>query len=188
MQVLTWTEKMFVRGGKKIDIVLEQPDAQMGYYRDVFVLAFPTPFSGTKQIVDWRLKANFPGPTHDGHMSCHDCASPTAPPPFPAGEWIIDPALVIDISNYMTSFIFIIMGIGLTIEGGIRNTTKMLKNGLTSDETTHILAIVIGLMAVFLGVIGTFMPGIESPIFIAFKGTLSIFAIIIIVIETLFVK
>ena len=42
MQQLVWTETT-VSGPKRIDIALPQPSANEGYYRDAFVLAFPTP-------------------------------------------------------------------------------------------------------------------------------------------------
>ncbi len=40
MQQLVWTET-FVAGGKRADVLLAQPAADLGYYRDAFVLALP---------------------------------------------------------------------------------------------------------------------------------------------------
>ncbi|NNM84467.1 MAG: hypothetical protein HKL96_01725 [Phycisphaerales bacterium] len=42
MQVLVWTSTQAV-GGKQLDILLPQPAANVGYYQDAMVLAYPTP-------------------------------------------------------------------------------------------------------------------------------------------------
>ncbi len=42
MQQLVWTETA-VPGGKAVDVVLRQPQTNLDFYRDAFVLAFPTP-------------------------------------------------------------------------------------------------------------------------------------------------
>src|SRR5439155_16883429 len=42
MQQLVWTET-FVDGGQTIELRLRKPYAKLGYYRDAYVLAFPTP-------------------------------------------------------------------------------------------------------------------------------------------------
>lgn len=41
MQQLTWSET-FVAGGQAVDVMLPQPYTKRGYYRDAFVLAFPS--------------------------------------------------------------------------------------------------------------------------------------------------
>lgn len=43
MQVLTWTETTVRGTGKEQQIMLPQPPMKMNYYRDIVVLAFPTP-------------------------------------------------------------------------------------------------------------------------------------------------
>ena len=42
MQQLVWTET-FVEGGQTIELRLRKPFAKLGYYRDAYVLAYPTP-------------------------------------------------------------------------------------------------------------------------------------------------
>lgn len=42
MQQLTWTEA-YLKGGKKISMTLPQPLTKLNYYRDAFVVAFPSP-------------------------------------------------------------------------------------------------------------------------------------------------
>jgi len=94
----------------------------------------------------------------------------------------------IDINNYVKSLIFVVIGIGLMIEGNIRLLPKMLRHGLTSAETTHILAITIGLFAVVSGFLSMPFMGLENETFTTLKGVLSVFAIIIIIVETWLVR
>lgn len=94
----------------------------------------------------------------------------------------------IDISKYITSTIFLLIGIGLMIEGNVRALPKMLKYGLTGNEISHITAIAVGVVAIISGVLSYPFIGIENNTFTIIKGILSIVAIVIIVIETFFVK
>ncbi len=41
MQQMVWSET-FVRGGRRVEVVLPQPITRLGFYRDAFVLAFPS--------------------------------------------------------------------------------------------------------------------------------------------------
>jgi len=92
----------------------------------------------------------------------------------------------LDLQDYATSAIFIILGLGLIIVGNVRAVPKMVQNGLTSDETTHILAIFIGILSVATGFFNMF--GEPNVVFKTFQGILSGFAIIMIIIETWFAK
>jgi len=47
MKMLVWSET-YISGGRHVDIVLPKPYANLGYYKDVFVLAFPS-LPGEKQ-------------------------------------------------------------------------------------------------------------------------------------------
>lgn len=49
MQQLVWSE-VFVTGGGQVDITLPQPYTKLGYYRDAFVLAFPS-LEGEDQLI-----------------------------------------------------------------------------------------------------------------------------------------
>ncbi|MBN1588294.1 MAG: hypothetical protein JW888_02140, partial [Pirellulales bacterium] len=55
MQVLT-SREFRVRGPKKLDEVLPRPPAKLDYYRDIAVLAIPTPSAGDASIKDLRAK------------------------------------------------------------------------------------------------------------------------------------
>lgn len=54
MQKVVWTETGFA-GPRRLDAKLPQPEADHGYYRDIAVLAFPTP--GDYRIADIKGKA-----------------------------------------------------------------------------------------------------------------------------------
>lgn len=95
-----------------------------------------------------------------------------------------------DVGNYFTSIMFILIGLGLVIEGQIRNILKMRRGGLTGDEISHITASVIGIIAMGFGVINliavifSFNTLLLSETFNAVKGILSLISIGIISIET----
>ncbi|MEW6743206.1 MAG: glycosyl hydrolase [Planctomycetota bacterium] len=56
MQKVVWTEAQ-VEGPKRLEIDLAQPEVVAGYYRDIAVLAFPTP--GPYRIEGIRVKAGY---------------------------------------------------------------------------------------------------------------------------------
>ncbi len=47
-----------VQGSQKLDIVLQQPETRLGYYRDIETLAFPTP-AGHQRIQNIKFKADY---------------------------------------------------------------------------------------------------------------------------------
>ena len=92
----------------------------------------------------------------------------------------------IDIGILVEGLIFIVMGVGLIIEGNYRALLKMAKGGLRRDEITHITAVVIGAASVSVGLLT--IVDVSDPIFIGWKGLISIAAIAIIIFETWVVK
>lgn len=56
MQQLTWSE-LQVAGGKQLQVSLPKPYQKLGFYRDAFVLAFPTPGGGIPYSADSIKKA-----------------------------------------------------------------------------------------------------------------------------------
>jgi hypothetical protein len=58
MQMVVTSEST-VDGGRELTIDLPQPESRCDYYRDIAVLAFPTPADDTTRIPDWRAKAGF---------------------------------------------------------------------------------------------------------------------------------
>lgn len=95
---------------------------------------------------------------------------------------------LLSINAYVTSMIFMVLGIGLIIEGNFRFIIKMLKGGLTNDEISHILAVVVGITSVLSGFMTLPFIDIASEIFNSFKGLLAVFAIVIIFIEGFLVE
>lgn len=56
MLEVTWSEQQGSGDGPQQGIVLEQPAARLDYYRDIVVLAFPTPASEQKGGKGVRLE------------------------------------------------------------------------------------------------------------------------------------
>lgn len=58
MQVLTWSETR-VEGPGRIEKALRQPRTVLGHYRDIAVLAFPTPSAETVRMADCSPKLTY---------------------------------------------------------------------------------------------------------------------------------
>lgn len=58
MQKVVWSE-VAIEGGRPFDGALPKPESVAGYYRDIAVLAFPTPGDDSYRIPDIRFKAVF---------------------------------------------------------------------------------------------------------------------------------
>jgi hypothetical protein len=91
MQQLVWTETS-VSGPRQIDTALPQPSANQGYYRDAFVLAFPTP-AGEETPYQDRLARVTAGQTPvdkaaltDGNLDTSVHVSPQDPLVFEFAE------------------------------------------------------------------------------------------------------
>ncbi|BDI32313.1 hypothetical protein CCAX7_43640 [Capsulimonas corticalis] len=88
MQKLVWTETA-VHGGDSVSIELAAPESVQGFYKDIAVLAFPTPKAGFT-IPDIRGKASFDRQEFD--------AAPASYPIVPS-EQTIPKAGVIDLTS-----------------------------------------------------------------------------------------
>lgn len=67
MQQLVWTET-FIKGGKKNTLLLQQPYAKDGYYRDAFVIAYPSLASERILMKDALESITFNGQTIDKNI------------------------------------------------------------------------------------------------------------------------
>lgn len=88
---------------------------------------------------------------------------------------------------WANGLLFIIIGSGLALIGGIFSIKQMLSGGLTDTEIAHILTIVVGVMSVFVGLVTLpikFLSNVNIPAFEGVKGIIAIFAIVFISIET----
>lgn len=90
------------------------------------------------------------------------------------------------LSDNISAFILVFLGVGLMIEGRVRMWRTMAKGGLTSDELAHIVTGVVGFFSLVTGIIE--FTSFVHPIFDAVKGIVALIAIIVIIIETWFVK
>jgi len=91
-----------------------------------------------------------------------------------------------DVRGWLTGLIFIVVGGGLMIEGSPRALIKYMAKGLNPDEATHVLAIIFGLFGIIAGILT--ILNIGAPMFETVKGFLSVFMIILIILETWVVK
>ena len=93
-----------------------------------------------------------------------------------------------DVSIYIESLWMIVMGVGLIIEANIKRLRNLSKTGLNSNNFTHLTTIIIGIMALFAGILSFPLINIQNPSFLAIKGIISIIAIVFIIIQTWVVK
>lgn len=89
----------------------------------------------------------------------------------------------IDINYYIESLWIIVMGVGFLFETNIKKL-KTLSLGITTNNFAHLTTFVIGILALFAGILS--FPGIRvtNPAFVAIKGIISIIAILVIIIQT----
>jgi len=98
MQQVTWSES-FVTGGRGVKLNLPTPPSVSNYYRDAFVLAFPSGNSSQKlaRIQDWRIKANYPRAKKPAQVVAEDPDTNMED----LNGFTVDPDTVLDISKYM---------------------------------------------------------------------------------------
>ncbi|MBN2054310.1 hypothetical protein JW905_05275, partial [bacterium] len=94
MQTLVWTETK-VDGAKRIEQILPQPEAKQGYYRDVAVLAFPTP-AGSFRIDQIVSKAAWSGGYHIAQNVPMPAVWPAAP-----SDSVIPQKNIVDLTRHV---------------------------------------------------------------------------------------
>jgi hypothetical protein len=86
MKQLTWSET-FVTGGKLVDITLPQPYTKRGYYRDAFVLAFPSLAGEDQPMQDLLSKvSSSSGPVDARLLTDRDLSVPVEVRPAASGQ------------------------------------------------------------------------------------------------------
>ena len=90
----------------------------------------------------------------------------------------------IDLNKYLEFAWLFIIGSGLVWEGRLQTFKKIKEEGLTSNNFAQLITIIIGFIAMLVGLLS--FPGIELnfPSFHAVKGIISIIAIVIIIVQT----
>jgi len=91
----------------------------------------------------------------------------------------------VDISVWVTSTLFLLIGIYLMANGSIQLFFKYLKNGLTRTEVTRIVSIVVGIISVVIGVVSSPLFGVQTDVVEGLKIIISIIAITTIIAERL---
>jgi len=92
------------------------------------------------------------------------------------------------IKGYVEALWMLLLGVGLILEIKLQKLRSIYRGGLTRDNFTYIITIIIGLFAIFAGIFSIPPIRINNPSFLAIKGILAIIAISIIVIQTWFIK
>jgi hypothetical protein len=101
MQKVVWSE-VAAEGGTMLDLPLPQPETLLGWYRDITVLAFPTPDNDDVRLPDIAFKAGYKAEDH-AHMV--DAGMPPLPSdllPVPPDAYIA-PSSIIDISAHLAT-------------------------------------------------------------------------------------
>ena len=94
--------------------------------------------------------------------------------------------LVLD--DYVEALWMLILGIGLILEVKLQKLRSISRGGITRDNFTYIITIILGIFAIFAGIFSLPAIRINNPSFLAIKGILAIIAISIIIIQTWFIK
>lgn len=93
-----------------------------------------------------------------------------------------------DLNFYVEASLMIVIGIGLIIEGQVKQLKMINVEGLTPENFTHLITVIIGAIAVISGLLSIPPIRLENQGFLAVKGILSIIAIIIIIVQTWIVE
>jgi hypothetical protein len=91
-----------------------------------------------------------------------------------------------NIDGVIESLWFIIMGIGFIVEAKPLNLFKKIDSSLDQRNFASMTTLVVGLMALVAGILRVI--GVETLVFSAIQGLISIIAIIFIIIETWVLK
>lgn len=94
--------------------------------------------------------------------------------------------LVLD--DYVEALWMVILGIGLILEVKLQKLRSISRGGITRDNFTYIITIILGIFAIFAGIFSIPAIRIDNPSFVSIKGILAIIAISIIIIQTWFIK
>ena len=96
----------------------------------------------------------------------------------------------VDWGDIVPSIILVLAGIGLAVEGQIRMffRKKTYRNGLSSNEISHLTASIVGVAAIITGILSAPALDITNPALEGTKGIVALIAMAIIAIETWVVK
>lgn len=89
----------------------------------------------------------------------------------------------VDISLYVESMLFLVIGFALFISGGFDLIIGYFKGGLTPSEITKIVSVVVGVASMFVGLLTVPFLGLEIEVFSGIKLIISGIAIFVIGLE-----
>ena len=92
------------------------------------------------------------------------------------------------IGDYITALWMFIIGIGFIFEGQLSTLKRVRVEGLTPTNFTHLITLIIGLLAIFTGIFSLPQISLQNQGFLAVKGIVSIVAILVIVVQTWVVR
>lgn len=86
--------------------------------------------------------------------------------------------------EYVNSLFLVVLGLGLALETSVKEIRRIKNQGLTSEMLGKVTMLVVGAFAIIAAILSIPQINIQSPIFLAIKGIISILAIIFIIIQT----
>jgi hypothetical protein len=89
-----------------------------------------------------------------------------------------------DMRLYVEAAWLLILGLGLIAEGQVKRIGSIREQGLTPTNFTHLITIIVGVIAVLAGIFSIPLIRVETAGFLAVKGIISVIAIIIIAVQT----
>ncbi|HLC73308.1 hypothetical protein J4416_01775 [Candidatus Pacearchaeota archaeon] len=94
----------------------------------------------------------------------------------------------VNINSYLEPIWMTIIGIGFIIEGQFGTLKRIREEGLNPTNFTHLITLIIGVMAIISGIFSIPQIRIETTGFLAMKGILALVAIVVIIVQTWLVK
>jgi len=91
----------------------------------------------------------------------------------------------IDISAYVDSMLFLIIGFALFVTGGWRLFFIYFKNGLTINEINKVVTVVVGALSMLVGLFALSLIGWNFEVFSGIKVVIALIAIFVIGLELL---
>lgn len=97
---------------------------------------------------------------------------------------ILESLFYINISEYIDTFLLIVLGLGLIFETSIGELKSIKKEGLNSEYLGKITMIVVGSLSVIAGILSLPQINLLNSSFLAVKGIISLLAIVFIILQT----
>jgi len=100
---------------------------------------------------------------------------------------LVESFFTLSIKEYIEALLMLIIGVGLIVEIQLYKLKSIARRGLSRDNFTNIITMVIGFVAIVAGIFSLPIIRVENPSFLAIKGIISLIAIVVIVVQTWFI-